>query len=173
MVPIKSSHAMRFLMILKSINCKIFKVQKFIAAACAIGLFIQVNPSCSYANGISDYEGIQCVAQANDLGFDAVACIDADLPDCEAPDWFPTYAVGSSLGGSDAMNSFTLSSTLRYNEADYSVGSYQRWEHDWYSKANVPYGPALSAYGHIWNEYNGSTLVKSVSCDERGTVSYP
>jgi hypothetical protein len=120
------------------------------------------------ANGMNNFEGTQCVAAMLDLGYDAMSCADTDLFSCSAPDWFPAEPIDTT-----EVDSYPLSDTVRYNEADYSAGSYTRWEHDWYSNSVTPYGPALSSYGHLWNEYVGTTLVKSVSCDVHGTVTYP
>jgi hypothetical protein len=147
--------------------------EKFLfAAPIAIAFALVSLPAGRYAfaNGTTDFEGTRCVFAALELGNYVTTCVDVELPDCQPPGWFPT---GPTAASSDEMNSYSLSDSVRYNEADYSVGSYTRWEHDWYSRIDVPYGPALPSYGHVWDEYNGSALVKSVSCDEHGTVSYP
>lgn len=144
------------------------KVVACLLATCALNFI----PGDVSANGISDFEGVQCVGEVSDLGLDASVCADTELPDCQIPDWFPTYGIGVALGGSDEMNS-TAGELNRYNEVNYAAGSYSHWRHSWYSDVDVPYGPALPSSGHVWNQYAGTTLIKSASCDSHGTYSYP
>ena len=153
----------------------VFRSKKLHVIALGISLAslgLTTNTHC-FGNGISNFEGMQCVAAVADTNVDVTSCADDDLPACATPDWFPAGPVGSLIGGVDQMTSYKLDASTRYNQANYSAGSYINWEHDWYSKIDTPYGPALPSGGHLWNEYNGSTLVKSVSCDRYGTFSYP
>ena len=78
-----------------------------------------------------------------------------------------------------SMQSYHLSSSVRYNELIYdaavstSWADYRRYEHDWYSQSDTAYGPTLPSWGHLWNEYDHSGLIKSVSCDVHGTTVFP
>jgi hypothetical protein len=141
-------------------------------------VWILASPN-SFADGISPFEGVQCVAFALNAGIDSATCTDTQLPDCKIPDWFPdnsqNYAgTQTSLKSEPAWGGY-----IRYNELTYSpadgtpeVDRYY-FVHEWYSDIGTPYGPAIPSWGHLWKESDDAGLLRSFSCKNTGTESYP
>jgi len=147
-------------------NLKIELITKVILVN-AVAWFAVAASTHSSATGLTDRESAQCVSAAMQIGNDVMTCVETTLAACSPPDWFPVDE------SPDEFTSTPLSATTRDNEAEYDSGSYSHFEHDWYSSAGVPLGPALPRIGHTWNQYAGSALIKSVTCDQTGTWAFP
>jgi hypothetical protein len=142
-----------------SSSCRAFGLA-IAAAVCNMHM-----PSASAA-GLTDYEATECVAAAGILSTDTANCVDTALPDCNPPDWFPADRIPDTYDSAAGGGS-------RWNQTEYSPGDYTRWRHTWYSDVSIPYGPALPNIGHQWDQYAGASLVKTTTCDEYSTYSYP
>jgi hypothetical protein len=157
---------------------KVRLLSRSIVQLAFVGSTLLIQASVVHAGGISNFEGVQCVAMSDDIGADTGKCADTTLADCKIPDWFPTDSA-SYAGTVTTVDSYPMSATVRYNDVSYASPDetpwvdYRRYEHDWYSEAGTLYGPALPSWGHLWNAYDRTGLIKSVSCDVHGTLSYP
>ena len=154
--------------------------RRFLVAYFAMsGLTIFGPGQVAHANGISDFEGVKCVSEAWDMGLDTAKCADASLPDCQIPDWFPTDAqdyagVQTSLKSEPAWGGYIRYNELSYSPADGTPAVDRRYYvHEWYSEIDIAYGPALPSWGHLWKVSDSSGLLRSFSCKDSGTDSYP